>query len=110
MESFLLALLIPVVFAFAALITKLYPPKKINGIYGYRSSRSMSGAKQWYLAQKRSIVHMRFAAVVAAGAGGLFVMFFPDPNGSVLIILLQTFSIPLYVYIRTEGDLKSFKP
>lgn len=110
MERFLLALLIPLIFAITALITKLYPPQKINGVYGYRSTRSMSGAKHWYLAQKRSVLHMHFAAVVAAGAGGLFVMALPDPEWSVVIILLQTFSIPIYVYIRTERDLKALKP
>jgi uncharacterized membrane protein len=30
-----------------ALITKFFPPKKINHLYGYRTSRSMKSQKAW---------------------------------------------------------------
>jgi len=37
-----------------ALILYLFPPKKINGFYGYRTKRSKTNKKMWAFAQKRS--------------------------------------------------------
>ncbi|MFD2940900.1 SdpI family protein [Flavobacterium notoginsengisoli] len=36
------------------LITKLFPPKNINSLYGYRTTRSMKNKSNWDFAQKYS--------------------------------------------------------
>lgn len=36
------------------LITKLFPPKKINSLYGYRTANSMKNQLNWNFAQKYS--------------------------------------------------------
>ncbi len=36
------------------LITKYYPPKKINNLYGYRTKRSMMNADTWQFANSYS--------------------------------------------------------
>jgi uncharacterized membrane protein len=40
-----------VIFAVAGWILYKYPPKSINWLYGYRTSRSMKGQQQWDFAQ-----------------------------------------------------------
>jgi uncharacterized membrane protein len=36
------------------LIFKIFPPKSINSLYGYRTGRSMKNKEQWEFAQKYS--------------------------------------------------------
>jgi len=38
----------------AGLIQLIFPPKKINNIYGYRTPRSMKNIEGWNFAQKLS--------------------------------------------------------
>lgn len=46
-------LLIPAVIIVFGLICKFRPPKKINSLYGYRTSRSMKSQKTWDYAHSR---------------------------------------------------------
>ena len=39
---------------FIFLITSIFPPKKINALYGYRTKRSMKSEKNWNFAQRYS--------------------------------------------------------
>ncbi|RYU89560.1 SdpI family protein [Mucilaginibacter terrigena] len=39
--------LIGLIFILAGLIQKRYPPKKINSLYGYRTTRSMKNQQNW---------------------------------------------------------------
>lgn len=47
MNSLLLQLLIGPMFLAFAIIFKLFPPKSINGLYGYRTSYSMRSQEVW---------------------------------------------------------------
>jgi uncharacterized membrane protein len=46
-------LLIPIIMILVGLLLKFKPPRKINGIYGYRTTRSMKSQKTWDYAQRR---------------------------------------------------------
>jgi uncharacterized membrane protein len=46
------------IFLIAGIITYLFPPKKINSFYGYRTSKSMRNHENWTFAQKYSSVKM----------------------------------------------------
>ncbi|TBX71214.1 SdpI family protein [Flavobacterium silvisoli] len=46
--------LIGVVLTITAILTKLFPPKKINYLYGYRTAASMKNQQTWDFAQKYS--------------------------------------------------------
>ena len=37
-----------------AILFKLFPPRKINGFYGYRTARSMANIENWKLANNYS--------------------------------------------------------
>ncbi|MBW1658092.1 hypothetical protein GSY47_22125 [Flavobacterium quisquiliarum] len=39
---------------FVMLITKIFPPKNINSLYGYRTANSMKSKSNWEFAQKYS--------------------------------------------------------
>nr|WP_294788006.1 SdpI family protein [uncultured Flavobacterium sp.] len=45
---------IVIITLFLILITKLFPPKKINSLYGYRTANSMKNKMNWDFAQKLS--------------------------------------------------------
>lgn len=43
-----------IIFIIVGLITFYFPPKKINHLYGYRTSNSMKSQKRWEVAQLNS--------------------------------------------------------
>ena len=46
--------IIGLIFILAGLIQMIFPPKKINSLYGYRTPKSMKNIKVWNFAQKLS--------------------------------------------------------
>ena len=53
----------------------IYPPKKINGLYGYRTTRSRKSQETWDFAQRYSAKLMTIfglAALIVAAAAHLF--------------------------------------
>ncbi len=52
------------IFTVTAIITLLFPPKKINAVYGYRTSRSMRNQMAWDTAQKISSRIMLIEGIV----------------------------------------------
>lgn len=64
-----------IVFVLAALISKQFPPKKINPVYGYRTRKSMENEENWQLANQYSN-----SVMLKAGLGlmllGLILSFF----------------------------------
>lgn len=44
---------IPIIMVIFGLVLKFKPPSKINGFYGYRTTRSMKSQKAWDYAQRR---------------------------------------------------------
>lgn len=51
---FVISALCGVVFALAGILLWRFPPKKINGIYGYRTPSSMKNQERWDFAQKEA--------------------------------------------------------
>ena len=54
----------------------MYPPKKINGLYGYRTTRSCKSQEAWDFAQRYSAKLMTIfglAALFVAAAADLFI-------------------------------------
>jgi uncharacterized membrane protein len=54
---------ISIVFLIAGLIMYIFPPKKINYLYGYRTNSSMKSEQRWNFAQKYSSIQMMFTAI-----------------------------------------------
>ena len=63
------------VFILAGIILYVLPPKKINGLYGYRTQTSMQSQKKWDFAQTYSakiMVLTGFIFTLIAPSKGLF--------------------------------------
>lgn len=70
-----LPLLFGLILIIAALLMLIFPPKKPNGIYGYRTQRSMKDQKHWDFAQRYStkiMMLMGLASMAFSSAGWLF--------------------------------------
>ena len=60
------------------LIFYLKPPKKINGLYGYRTIRSMKNPENWHLANKLAPKYMFISNQVTFGIALLYFFLFKD--------------------------------
>lgn len=92
-----------------ALVSKLFPAKKPNSLYGYRTDRSMRSTRNWKYAQ--SLLPGMFFRI-----GLLFVLIaaiwyvVPTPSemigmGAFLVVLLGSFAWEIY---SCERKLKKF--
>ncbi|HRB72352.1 MAG TPA: SdpI family protein [Flavobacterium sp.] len=52
------------IFILAGLIQYCFPPKKINSLYGYRTSSSMKSQERWQFAQKYSAIELIKSGVI----------------------------------------------
>ena len=62
---FLIPILIGLTFVIAGIIMSIIPPKKINSLYGYRTSSSMKSQERWDFSQKYAAqVLVKFGAIL----------------------------------------------
>lgn len=83
---------IPAVMIIFALIFLHKPPKKINFIYGYRTSRSMQSQETWDYAHKvMGRYWYRFGLIMLVLSIAVFIfLFFLDPFYFDIVILINT--------------------
>ena len=68
-------LLVGIIFILAGAIMYVFPPKKINGLYGYRTASSMQNQQKWDFAQTYSAKIMMLTGLIftlIAPSKGLF--------------------------------------
>ena len=65
-------ILVGVILLIVWVIVKLFPPKGINALYGYRTPRSMKDTESWDHAQRVSNLYMLGLAVAFLIIGGAF--------------------------------------
>ena len=94
-----------IVFLIAGYLLKKKPHKKINGIYGYRSSKSMQSQKAWDAAQLYSAKMMMQLGTILVILGLPFLFFTLTENmylvhvGLFLVILI---ALVFYMFYKTE--------
>jgi uncharacterized membrane protein len=94
------------VFSLAAFITLKFPPKKINSIYGYRTSRSMKNQENWDLAQRfSSQLMLKQGLIILATAFLLEVLPIPMEVATLISMLLLVMSV-IILFVQTEKRLK----
>lgn len=106
--------LIGVIFILAGLIQKRYPPKQINSLYGYRTTRSMKDQQNWDEGNRYSTKLMMKCGVVLVIAGIILtvgMMLLPiSPEWrtgvKVVIMLLCAFGTVVILFRSTEKHLK----
>ena len=98
--------LVGLAFSIAAFITMKFPPKKINGIYGYRTSRSMKSQDNWDIAQRYSSRLMLKQGLGILAIGGLLIALpIPDEVSAIISIALLIVSV-IVLFVQTEKKLK----
>jgi len=105
---FSILVLIGGVFTIAAMLMYLFPPKKINSLYGYRTSSSMKSIERWTFAQRFSSILMVKSGLVlmAISIGGLFVSVSKTVD-TIAAAVCVIIAIALLI-LRTESRLKEF--
>jgi uncharacterized membrane protein len=98
--------LVGLAFSIAAFITMKFPPKKINGIYGYRTSRSMKSQENWDIAQRYSSQLMLKQGLVMLAIGGMLIALpLTEEVSAVISIALLIVSV-IVLFVQTEKKLK----
>ena len=94
------------VFALAAFITLKFPPKNINSIYGYRTSRSMKNQENWDLAQRfSSQLMLKQGLIMFVLAFILAILPIPMEIATLISLLLLLTSV-INLFVQTEKRLK----
>lgn len=114
-EDFLIEITLPaflcgLIFIATAIIMYLFPPKKINGLYGYRTSASMQSQERWDFAQRFSTLQMGKAGfvLVMVSVIGYFIPISEDIKIIIGIGLLIVAC--LYMMLTTEKAIKKEYP
>lgn len=109
LTDYITTIIIPIFSLICGLVTKKFPPKKINSFYGYRTTKSMKSDENWQAAQKyMSVFFIRYSIVsfalgIILSAVCLFTFrrgYLPDA-----IVLIQAMGI-LFVFPAVEPKLK----
>ncbi|OOQ60597.1 SdpI family protein [Mucilaginibacter pedocola] len=107
--------LLAIIFLIAGYIQKLYPPKKINALYGYRTDSSMKNQQTWDEGNRYSTALMiKYAWVMLLGGFALTVLlmqFHMEENAFVLtkvgLMLFGAGFITVNLFRLTERHLKN---
>lgn len=86
-----------------ALVYKVFPPKKINYVYGYRTSNSMKNIENWNLANKYSSNLMLMAMLLLLAVSSIFDFFDFVATNWLIGLLLLSFAIMIFL---TEKKIK----
>jgi uncharacterized membrane protein len=89
-----------------ALVFKVFPPKKINYLYGYRTSSSMKNIENWHVANQYASTIMLISMLSL-----LLVSYVLDVlaiDGKYLLLSLLILSIALMIFL-TEKKIKRFE-
>ena len=103
---FSLLILVGGVFTVAGMITYIFPPKKVNSLYGYRTNRSMKSYKRWKFAQSysRKLMIKYGISMMVISCLGLFVSI-SEKVDFYLGLALPLLSTVL-LFVKTEEALK----
>lgn len=102
-------ILVGPLFVVISLLTLLFPPKKINGLYGYRTRRSMSNQKAWDAAQKISSQVMLIEGVIMSLLAGLGFLLNPSEGLEIGLSLAVLVSGIAFLFVYTEKKIKDLK-
>ena len=107
---FLIPLMSGLLFCIAGYVMLKFPPKKINSLYGYRTTSSMKSKDRWDFSQKYSAIEMMKAGGILAVCSGIGLLYQPADLTSMFLGLgLMILAVALLV-IRIEKAIhKKFK-
>ena len=98
------------IFLLAGYIQHRFPPKKINHLYGYRTSSSMKSQESWDFAQRYSAKKMMQMGIYITTLGLLSWIIDIQLLWSVGISLTIVTIAPLLMLLKVESELKKRFP
>ena len=102
----LVPLLTGPIFIFAGFIMLYFPPKKINGLYGYRTSSSMKSQERWDFAQiysAKELIKLGGLLLLTSALG--FVYEF-DSDTEIILGLGLMLSMVTILFFRVEKAIR----
>lgn len=107
MMNLLLLLMVPIITLITGYLMYRHTPKSINGLVGYRTSRSMINQYTWNFANKYcASLWIKLGVVSSIVSILIFIVFDINEFISIVIILIQTFLLLLSI-IPVEKALKN---
>ena len=95
-----------IVFILAGYIMVKFPPKKINPLYGDRTTRSMKNQERWDFSQKYSAIEMIKLGAILALCSLIGLVYTPGVNTGMFISLGLLLTMVLLLFIRVERAIK----
>ena len=111
-DSFALYILVLLggIFSITAMILYIFPPKKINYLYGYRTVSSMKSEERWAFAQRFSAIAMLQSGLGMLLVSGLmWISPFAERYNMVIACIVSIAAIAS-MFIRTEKAIKAKFP
>lgn len=94
------------IFILVGFIMLAFPPKKINGLYGYRTGSSMKSQERWDFAQKYSAKELMKSGVVLMLTSVLGFVIEPTGDVATIIGLGLMIVMVIVLFIRVEKAIK----
>ena len=98
------------IFLLAGFIQQRFPPKKINHLYGYRTSNSMKSQESWGFAQEYSAKKMMKMGAYITALGLLAWSIDLQLLWSVWVALIIITIGPILMLLQVEAELKKRFP
>lgn len=103
---FYVSLLIGAIIFFTGTFMRKNPPKKINGMYGYRTPSSMKSKERWDFAQLYSAIRMEKSGIFMALVSVIGLVVKIDLIAGALISVFIMGCIFVFLMITTERAIK----
>ncbi len=104
---FLISLSTGIIFIIAGFIMLKFPPKKINTLYGYRTSSSMKSQESWDFSQKYSSIEMIKLGAFLTLCSTIGLIFKPDGKIGIFLGLGLMILMVVILLIRVERAIKN---
>lgn len=95
------------IFLIMSAVATIFPPKKINALYGYRTPGSMRSQERWDFAQKYSNRRMAEAGVLLILLSSVKLIFGDSPGAELGIGFGLLFGFTGYILFTTERAIKN---
>lgn len=106
MMNLLLLLMVPIITIITGYLMYRHTPKSINGLVGYRTSRSMINQDTWNFANKYcASLWIKLGIITTVISFLIYILFDVNEIVSIVIVLIQTFLLLLSI-IPVEKALK----
>lgn len=109
-EALFFGLLTGGIFLFTGFFLFIFPPKNINGLYGYRSSFSMKSQEIWDYAQKHAGKQMMKAGLILIVVGGLFYLLQLPSELAVIFELIALLVVVILMLYFVDKKLRKEFP